>query len=98
MNLGIKEASGDYIGIVETDDYIQSDMYERLYDVVVGNPEEEIDFVKGSYNQIAECKGKVICLPFTRDFDKSMLNRVLDLSDTIIERTMKAPLLNQIPR
>ena len=81
MNLGIKEASGDYIGIVETDDYIQSDMYERLYDVVVGNPEEEIDFVKGSYNQIAECKGKVICLPFTRDFDKSMLNRVLDLSE-----------------
>lgn len=81
MNLGIKEACGDYIGIVETDDYIQSDMYERLYDVVVGNPEEEIDFVKASYNQIAECKGKVFCLPFTRDFDKSMLNRVLDLSE-----------------
>lgn len=80
MNLGIKEACGDYIGIVETDDYIQSDMYERLYDVVVGNPEEEIDFVKASYNQIAECKGKVFCLPFTRDLDKSMLNRVLDLS------------------
>lgn len=81
MNLGIKEACGDYIGIVETDDYIQSDMYERLYDVVVGNPEEEIDFVKAGYNQIAECKGKVFCLPFTRDFDKSMLNRVLDLSE-----------------
>lgn len=85
MNLGIKEACGDYIGIVETDDYIQSDMYERLYDVVVGNPEEEIDFVKAGYNQIAECKGKVFCLPFTRDFDKSMLNRVLDLSE---ERNM----------
>ena len=60
MNLGIKEASGDYIGIVETDDYIQSDMYERLYDVVVGNPEEEIDFVKGSYNQIAEDRKSVV--------------------------------------
>lgn len=30
MNLGIKEASGDYIGIVETDDYIQSDMYRGM--------------------------------------------------------------------
>lgn len=85
MNLGIKEACGDYIGIVETDDYIQSDMYERLYDVVVGNPEEKIDFVKASFNLIAECKGKVFCLPFTRDFDKSMLNRVLDLAE---ERNM----------
>ena len=85
MNLGIKEACGDYIGIVETDDYIQSDMYERLYDVVVGNPEEKIDFVKAGFNLIAECKGKVFCLPFTRDFDKSMLNRVLDLAE---ERNM----------
>ena len=85
MNLGIKEACGDYIGIVETDDYIQSDMYERLYDVVVGNPEEEIDFVKANFNLIAECKGKVICVPFARDFNKSMLNRVLDLSE---ERNM----------
>lgn len=47
--------------------------------------QEEIDFVKASFNLIAECKGKVFCLPFTRDFDKSMLDRVLDLSE---ERNM----------
>ena len=80
MNLGIKEACGDYIGIVETDDYIQSDMYERLYDVVVGNPEEEIDFVKASFNLIAECKGKVFCLPFTPRIAQTFLQMLQHFS------------------
>lgn len=35
MNLGIKEASGEYIGIVETDDYVDADMFERLYERAV---------------------------------------------------------------
>lgn len=32
VNLGIKNASGEYLGIVETDDYIESDMSEKLLD------------------------------------------------------------------
>lgn len=31
INLGIEAANGEYIGIVETDDYVLSAMYERLY-------------------------------------------------------------------
>lgn len=31
-NLGLKYAAGDYIGFIDSDDYIDSDMYERLYD------------------------------------------------------------------
>ena len=31
MNLGIRESRGEYIGIVEPDDYIAPDMYELLY-------------------------------------------------------------------
>ena len=31
MNLGIRESKGEYIGIVEPDDYIAADMYELLY-------------------------------------------------------------------
>ena len=30
-NLGVKEASGDYIGFVDSDDYVDSAMYESLY-------------------------------------------------------------------
>ena len=37
MNLGIKEAKGEYLGIVESDDYIKKNMYERLYEVAKKN-------------------------------------------------------------
>lgn len=33
-NLGIDNAKGDYIGFVDSDDYVDADMYERLYDAV----------------------------------------------------------------
>ena len=33
MNMGISNASGEYIGIVETDDYVDEKMYESLYDI-----------------------------------------------------------------
>ena len=31
VNMGIRMAQGEYIGIVETDDFIEPDMYETLY-------------------------------------------------------------------
>lgn len=36
MNLGISVAKGEYIGIVETDDYIDKKMYETLYNLTNG--------------------------------------------------------------
>lgn len=44
VNMGMFLATGDYIGIVETDDVIVPDMYETLYEVCVEN---DADFVKG---------------------------------------------------
>jgi glycosyltransferase involved in cell wall biosynthesis len=46
MNLGIKAAKGKYIGIVETDDYIDSDMFSVLYRIAEDN---DVDFVKTGY-------------------------------------------------
>lgn len=45
MNLGISLASGRYIGVVETDDYIESDMYEILYQHIISG---DYDYVKGN--------------------------------------------------
>lgn len=46
MNQGICKASGKYIGIVEPDDYIDSDMYRDLYETA---EKYELDFVKADF-------------------------------------------------
>ena len=46
VNSGIKEAKGDYIGIVESDDYIVEYMYEKLYMLTENGT---VDMVKGNF-------------------------------------------------
>ena len=46
MNVGIDEATGDYIGIVETDDYIEPKMFEIL---LSGAMATDADVVKAEY-------------------------------------------------
>lgn len=56
MNLGIKKATGDYIGIVETDDYVETDMFEKLYAVAKLHDAEIVKcqhYVKYEYNNFA---------------------------------------------
>ena len=56
MNLGISKASGDYIGIVETDDYIDSRMFERLYQL---SNNGYCDIVKSNFIYVNEYKDKI---------------------------------------
>lgn len=46
INTGIKLAKGDYIGIVEADDFAASIMFERLYSIAV---EHDVEVVKSNY-------------------------------------------------
>ena len=46
MNLGISKAQGDYIGIVETDDFIDEKMYETLYDLTDNG---SVDIAKANF-------------------------------------------------
>lgn len=46
MNLGMDLAQGEYIGIVESDDYVELNMYETLYNIAVSN---ELDIVKSDF-------------------------------------------------
>ncbi len=46
MNVGFDAATGEYIGIVESDDYVQLDMMEKLYNVAKA---KDVDFVKSDY-------------------------------------------------
>lgn len=46
MNLGLSIASGEYIGIVESDDFIEPDMFSSLYNIAEKN---QVDVVKSAF-------------------------------------------------
>lgn len=46
VNLGIEKASAEFIGIVETDDWIKSNMYEVLYNLIL---KKQAQVAVGSY-------------------------------------------------
>ncbi len=52
INLGIDMAKGDYIGIVETDDYIDANMYMKLF--LAAQQTDKPDFVKGEIGEFAD--------------------------------------------
>ena len=60
FNAGLKAASGKYIGIVETDDYVEPTMFEVLYSIA---EEYDLDYVKADFNAFMEIKGKRFFVP-----------------------------------
>lgn len=46
MNVGLDKATGEYVGIVEPDDFVPLSMYEDLY---LAAKENELDFVKADF-------------------------------------------------
>ncbi|MBZ7982168.1 glycosyltransferase [Campylobacter sp. RM12640] len=62
INLGLKYAKGEYIGIVESDDYIEKDMYLNLYEIAKNNcldiikSDFKIFYGSGKYRQFIDRK------------------------------------------
>lgn len=59
VNIGISEANGDYIAIVETDDYIDPKMFETLYKL---NNNNTVDIIKGNFYHQYDYKDKTFTL------------------------------------
>ena len=70
-NIGIEEASGEYIGFVDSDDYIDLDFYENLYKKAQTS---HSDVVKGSNYKIIWPDGKVVIDLQNDKIKKSKLN------------------------
>ena len=49
MNQAFALAEGNYIGIVESDDYVVSSMYENLYQAIES---DQLDFVKSDFYRL----------------------------------------------
>lgn len=88
MNLGFSLASGEYIGIVETDDYIEKDMYKTLYDLAC---KTDADYIKGGrYN--FEYIGKIELRESVFQFESSKYDKngmVIIENDTTGELLLK---------
>lgn len=57
VNMGISLAKGNYIGIVETDDYIESDMYEVLLENAKAG---DYEYVKGTAEAFREISKDIV--------------------------------------
>ena len=58
VNLGLAAAQGEYIGIVETDDFIDADMYQSLYDIAASS--DYPDVVKSGYRNLRVKNDQII--------------------------------------
>lgn len=90
INLGIEAARGQYIGIVETDDFIDSLMYQKLYSYVGNDAPDFIKcgfydyaemgerklFCESSLNGLPEALGKPVDLQKEREKGFWVLNRI----------------------
>ena len=54
-NIGIENATGEYIGFVDSDDYISSNMFEEMYNRII---ESDSDIAISSFNYVKE--GKIL--------------------------------------
>ena len=78
-NLGLKHATGDYIGFVDSDDYIEPDMYELLADAVVRNNSLMAQISRDEINEDGSKRGDV-CIPPEKEIvitGKDMLKELL---------------------
>lgn len=80
MNLGIREAKGGYIGIVETDDYVDEDMFEILYNHAMKSNADAVKGVLYDVYEMADGKRK----EFYGDYisDKYMTDVLLTPDET----------------
>ncbi|MCM1091193.1 MAG: glycosyltransferase [Muribaculum sp.] len=82
-NLGLEQAKGEYIGFVDSDDYIDEDMYERLLKAILGyQGTESVKVAQIGRDEIDERGNRLpdICVPpkteeliSHRDFLKELL-------------------------
>lgn len=77
-NIGIDAAQGEYIGIVESDDYVALDTYEQLYSCAA---QYHPDIIKGNYKAFTGNGGERIYALKAVSLDKGDYNHIIDLQD-----------------
>lgn len=80
MNIGLEKATGEYIGIVEPDDFVPLNMYEDLYEIAHTN---DLDFVKADFYRFKRAaNGDMELKYFHLSKDESNYNKVFNPSES----------------
>lgn len=75
VNLGLAVARGEYIAVLETDDFVSPEMYERLYEIA---GENDCDYVKADYMAYwTQTNGERVYLNRKNLSDTGLYDRVL---------------------
>ncbi|MGI6238708.1 MAG: glycosyltransferase family 2 protein, partial [Christensenellales bacterium] len=76
MNVGMRAARGEYVAILETDDFIRADMYDTLYTIAAEN---DLDIIKADYHNFwGDGVDRVTRYIAIAGRDRSYYNRVVN--------------------
>nr|WP_024837789.1 glycosyltransferase [Clostridium sp. 12(A)] len=78
INKGIALSQGTYVAIVESDDYIRSDMLQILFEVA---EKSQVDFIKADYKKFIDINGRRIETDVKHLVDQSLYNRVINIQE-----------------
>lgn len=98
MNQGLELATGEYIGIVESDDFVKNTMFEELYKIASKN---DLDLIKSdfyyytTYNNRARQAGKIKRRTLGKVFSVKDDCRILKMMPTIWSSIYKRKFLNK---
>lgn len=80
MNIGLEKATGDYIGIVEPDDFVPVNMFGDLYKIA---SENDLDFVKADFYRFERASNGDMFLTYNHLDRKDMYyNQIFNPSET----------------
>lgn len=80
MNIGLSVATGEYIGIVEPDDFVPVNMFGDLYEIAKAN---DLDFVKADFYRFERASNGDMFLTYNHlDRKNQYYNKVFDPSHT----------------
>lgn len=85
MNVGLSLACSPYVGIVESDDYIERDMYEKLYALM---EEKQADVIKADYYEFYNGENGKRIERYLACISETRLRRYMPLSQETIDKTL----------
>lgn len=96
-NFGLKHAKGEYISFIDSDDYIEHDMYEKMMNKLEQHP---FDIVACDVNLVYENSDKidVVSSGYDKDlFDKQEIKQtMIYFYPTVWNKIYKAEIINEI--